>query len=103
MLSAMTAVLAGLALVLDYQRAKLEAEARARAARLHARLKRDRLAVYRDLLERAADATGSAVAFRDLILADARHLAAEQSGIRAHGSRTRSNEVIPAQGEVPEN
>jgi hypothetical protein len=86
-LSTTTAAVAGLGMVLDHARAKLEIEARAGAVRLRADLEKARLAVYRALVEKSADAAGDAASYRELILADALHLAVELSKVQLE-SRT---------------
>lgn len=68
---AATAVVAGLGLVLDYCRAKLEIAARDQEARSHAELQGARLAMYRTVIEKSAGEPASAADYRDLILADA--------------------------------
>lgn len=62
-LSAATVAVAGLGLVLDYERAKLEIEARAGVARSRVDLEKARLAVYRGLAEKSADAAGNAASY----------------------------------------
>ena len=81
-LSATTVAVAGLSLVLDYERAKLEIEARVGVVRSRADLERARLMVYRGLVEKSAEAAGTAASYRDLVLADALHLAVEQNDVR---------------------
>lgn len=82
LLSVTTAVVAGLGLVLDYECAKLALDVQAGTARLRADLERDRMAAYRGLVEKSTDAAGDVSSFRDLLLADALHLAVEQNGVR---------------------
>jgi hypothetical protein len=79
---AATVMVAGLGLVLDYCRAKLEIAARDREARSRAELQGARLAMYRTVIEKSAGEPGSAADYRGLILADALHLAVEQNGVR---------------------
>jgi hypothetical protein len=68
-----TAVVAALALLLDYQRQKLEIQSSAELAKT-------RQAIYRPLLEKSAADPASAASYRELIIADALHLAVEQNG-----------------------
>jgi hypothetical protein len=79
---AATVMVAGLGLVLDHCRATLEIAARDREARSHAELQGVRLTMYRVLVEKSAGEPGSAADYRDLILADALHLAVEQNSVR---------------------
>ena len=81
-LSAATVLVAGLSLVLNYRRDRLEIAARAEDARAQAERKRSRLEMYQTLVEKAAGELASAASYRDLILADALHLAVEQNGTR---------------------
>jgi hypothetical protein len=106
-LSTTTAAVAGLGVVLDYERAKLEIAARAGAVRSRADLEAARLAMYRGLVEKSAEAAGTAARYRDLVLADALHLAVEQNGGQPAGrtagqlSRPRG-EARPIGREAPE-
>jgi len=88
-LSAATVMVAGLGLVLDYLRASLEIAARAAEARSRAALEGSRLAMYQTLVEKSAGEPASAACYRELIIADALHLAVEQKGVqpadRTHG------------------
>jgi len=88
-LSAATVIVAGLGLVLDYRRDRLEIAIRDQEARSRAELQDARLAMYQTLIEKSAGEPGSAANYRDLILADALHLAVEQNGVqptdRTHG------------------
>jgi hypothetical protein len=88
-LSAATVLVAGLGLVLDYLRASREIAARMVEARSRAALEESRLAMYQALVEKSAGEPASAACYRDLILADALHLAVEQKGVqpadRTHG------------------
>jgi hypothetical protein len=77
-----TVMVAGLGLVLDYCRARLEIATRDREARSRAELQGARLTMYRVLVEKSAGEPGSAADYRDLILADALHLAVEQNSVR---------------------
>lgn len=81
-LSAATVLVAGLGLVLDYRRDRLEIAARAEEARAQAEQKKARLEIYQTLVEKAAGEPASAASYRDLILAAALHLAVEQNGVR---------------------
>jgi hypothetical protein len=82
-LMAVTAVVvAGLGLVLDYLRGKLEIDAQAREAESLAELRRARLEMYRTIVEKSAGEAESAERYRLLILADALHLSVEQNGVR---------------------
>jgi hypothetical protein len=106
-LSTTTVAVAGLGLVLDYERAKLEITARAGVVRSRADLEAARLAVYRGLVEKSAEAAGTAASYRDLVLADALHLAVEQNGVRpadrTHGRLYQArSEARPALREASE-
>jgi hypothetical protein len=79
---AATVTVAGLGLVLDYRRARLEIAARSREAQSRAELQGTRLAMYQVLVEKSAGEPGSAMDYRELILADALHLAVEQNSVR---------------------
>jgi hypothetical protein len=81
-LAALTVVVAGLGLVLDYWRDRLELKVRAQDAQAHASREQGRLELYRVLVEKSASEPASAASYRALILADALHLAVEQNGVR---------------------
>jgi hypothetical protein len=87
--SAATVLVAGLSLILDYRRDRLEIAARAEEAQAQGEQKKARLEMYQTLVEKAAGEPTSAASYRDLILADALHLAVEQNGTppadRTHG------------------
>lgn len=88
-LSAATVIVAGLGTILDYRRDRLEIAIRDQEARSRAELQGVRLAMYQTLIEKSAGEPGNAASYRDLILADALHLAVEQNGAqptdRTHG------------------
>ncbi len=88
-LSAATVVVAGLRLVLDYLRASLEIAAQAAEVRSRAAFEDSRLAMYRTLVEKSAGEPASAASYRELIIADALHMAVEREGVqpadRTHG------------------
>jgi len=79
-LSAATAVVSCLWLVLEYMLKKLEVEVRNKEAQLNQELKRTRLEIHRAVMEKAAGGPGSAASYRELIIADALYLAVEQNG-----------------------
>jgi hypothetical protein len=81
-LAALTVATAGLGLVLDYWRDRLELKARAQDAQALASGKQARLELYRALVEKSASEPARAASYRALILADALHLAVEQNGVR---------------------
>ena len=88
-LAAATVLLVSSGLVLDYRRARLEIAVWAEQARSKAELEKIRLEMYRVLVEKSAGEPASAASYRNLILADALHLAVEQNGVqpadRTHG------------------
>jgi hypothetical protein len=81
-LSRATLLVAGLGLVLGYWHDRLEIAVQAEDARAQAERYRARLELYQALVEKAAGDPASAASYRDLILADALHLAVEQNGTR---------------------
>lgn len=74
-LSSATVLIAGLGLVLDYRRGRLELGAQAEE-------QKTRLEMYQTLVEKASGEPGNASSYRDLILADALHLAVEQGAVQ---------------------
>jgi hypothetical protein len=81
-LVASAVAVAGLALVLDYRRSRLQIVARQEEARSRMDLARERTMAYLALVEKSVGDPGSAPRYRALILADALHLAVEQNGVR---------------------
>jgi hypothetical protein len=79
-LGAATVVVSSLGLVLEYMLKKLEVETRDKEAERDQELKRTRLEMHKTVLEKAAGEPGSAASYRELIIADALHLAVEQNG-----------------------
>lgn len=67
------AAVASLGLILDYRQKKLETESRAE-------LQKARQEMYRVVLEKSADEPASVASYRELIIADALHLAVERNG-----------------------
>jgi hypothetical protein len=104
-LSAATILVTGLGLILDYRRGQLEIAARAEDARAQAEQKKTRLEMYQTLMEKATGEPDSAASYRDLILADALHLAVEQNGTRpadrTHGRLYGTQTGEAARGPVP--
>jgi Co/Zn/Cd efflux system component len=70
-----TAAVAALALLLDFRRKKLEIQS-------VAVLEQGRQEMYRAVLEKSAAEPGSAASYRELIVADALHLAVERNGVQ---------------------
>ncbi|MGH3223047.1 MAG: hypothetical protein ACRDPY_30890 [Streptosporangiaceae bacterium] len=91
-LVAVTAGVAGLSLVLDYRQKKLETESAAELAKA-------RQEMYRTVLEKSAGEPGSAASYRELIIADALHLAVERNDVRpadrTHGQLYRAMPGAP--------
>ena len=81
-LTGVTAAVAALGLVLDYRRGRLEIAVRAQDTRAHAEQEKARLEMYQTLVEKAVGEPANAASYRDLILADALHLAVERNGVR---------------------
>lgn len=76
------AAISCLGLTLEYRLKKLAAESQDRQATAGAELQKERLAIHRTVLEKAAGEPGSAASYRELIIADALHLSVEQNGSR---------------------
>jgi hypothetical protein len=72
-LIAVPAAVASLGLILDYRQKKLETESTAE-------LQKARQEMYRVVLEKSAGEPGSAASYREIIIADALHLAVERNG-----------------------
>jgi hypothetical protein len=70
-----TAAVTSLALVLDYRKKKLEIESAAE-------MEKARQEMYRVVLEKSAGEPRNAEAYRELIIADALHLALERNGVQ---------------------
>lgn len=89
-LAAGITIVAGLALVLDYHRDRLEIAARAAESKARAELQLCRMEMYRDLVGKASGEPASSAGYRALILADALHMAVEEEKVspadRTHGS-----------------
>lgn len=89
-LAAGITIVAGLALVLDYHRDRLEIAARAAESKARAELQLCRMEMYRDLVGKASGEPASSAGYRALILADALHMAVEEGKAspadRTHGS-----------------
>lgn len=83
--SAGTIGVAGISMVLDYKRAKMEIDASLDIIRRQMDAEKTRLGVYQALIQGSVEAAGSAAHYHDLILADALHLTAE----RNRGGRSR--------------
>jgi hypothetical protein len=95
--SAATIGIAGIGLLLDYKRAKLEIDASVDTVRRQMDAERIRLVMYQALIQRSAEAAGSPAHYQDLILADALHLEAERNGAQ----RTRRSRTgVTQQGET---
>lgn len=88
-----------LALILEYKRKKLEIQSRDQEVASAADLKKRRLEGYLAVLEKSVGEPGSAAAYRELIAADALHLAVEQNGTRP-ADRTHQHLYGPV-GEAP--
>jgi hypothetical protein len=69
-----TGAVAALALILAFRQRKLEIESAAE-------LEKARQEMYRTVLEKSAAEPGAAASYRELIIADALHLAVEQNGV----------------------
>jgi hypothetical protein len=84
-----SAVVTGLALVLDYRRARLEIAAQAAESKSRAILQLYRMEMYRELVGKASGEPASAASYRELILADALHMAIEEDKVspsdKTHG------------------
>jgi hypothetical protein len=78
----MSSLVAILGLVLEYRLGKLEAEARAAAARRAADLRQARLELHRSVLDKTPDGLDSARAYRTMAAADALYLSVERNGSR---------------------
>jgi hypothetical protein len=76
------ALISSLSLILDYRLKKLTAQNQDKQATAAAELQKERLAIHRTVLEKAAGEPGSAASYRELIIADALHLSVEQNGSR---------------------
>jgi hypothetical protein len=74
-LMGVTAAVAALALLLDFRQKKLEIQS-------VAELEKARQETYRAVLEKSAAEPGNAANYRELIIADALHLAVERNGVR---------------------
>jgi len=89
-LAAVTAGVASLGLILNYWQKKLEIESAAE-------LEKNRQEMYRSVLEKSAGEPASAGSYRELIIADALHLAVERNGVRPT-DRTHGQLYRPAAG-----
>jgi hypothetical protein len=81
-LGAATAIVSCLGLVLEYMLKKLEVEVRDKEVQLNQELKSARLEMYKTVLEKAAGEPASSASYRELIIADALHLAVERNDVR---------------------
>lgn len=79
-LVAASALITSFSLVLDYRLKKLLVQAEGTQAATAAELQKERLAIHRTVLEKAAGEPTSAANYRELIIADALHLSVEQNG-----------------------
>jgi hypothetical protein len=77
-----TVMIATLGLILEYRLKKLAAETQHKEALAAAEIQKERLAIHRTVLEKAAGEPASSGHYRDLIIADALHLSVEQNGSR---------------------
>lgn len=88
-LTAGSVLITVVALILDYRRARLEIAASTTESRARAMLEMRRLEMYQDLVTKAAGEPASAARYRELIIADALHLAVEGGEVhpadRTHG------------------
>lgn len=88
-LSAATVMVGALGLILDHLRTCQEIALQTMEARSRAARQGFRLAMYQALIQKSAEQPASAAWYRELIIADALHLAVEQGGVqpndRTHG------------------
>lgn len=88
-LTAGSTLVTAVALILGYLRARLEIAASATESRTRAMLQMRRLEMYQDLVAKAAGESAGAARYRELIIADALHLAVEGGKVhpadRTHG------------------
>jgi len=69
-------------LVLDYKLKKLMVQSQDRQAAAATELQKERLAIHRTVLEKAAGEPASVASYRELIVADSLHLSVEHNGSR---------------------
>jgi hypothetical protein len=79
------ALLGTVKIMVEYRLRKMDAELRGKQAQTAAELQKIRLEIHRAVVEKAAGEPASARSYRELIIADALHLAVEQNGAQLSG------------------
>jgi hypothetical protein len=74
------ALITSFSLVLDYKLKKLMVQSQSRQAAAATELQKERLAIHRTVLEKAAGDPASIASYRELIVADSLHLSVEHNG-----------------------